>query len=130
MRTIRNYQALIPLRFRQLTDKESQQKSQWFVYMVLCSDNTIYTGCTNNLENRILIHNRGKGAKYTKMRRPVKLIWSEKHDSRSRAQSRESKIKQLSRYRKKELVASSAYHNVKSFLTTDIQVSRFIRKTF
>lgn len=69
----------------------------WFVYILECSDSTFYTGCTNNLFKRIDKHNSGNGAKYTKHRRPVKLLKSFKVKNKSQALKLENKIKQLSR---------------------------------
>ena len=77
----------------------------YFVYMVLCSDNTLYTGITTDIERRIDEHNLSdKGAKYTKARRPVTLIYSEKHDNRSSASKREYAIKKMSKKEKKILI--------------------------
>jgi len=74
----------------------------WLVYLLLCSDNTIYTGITNNLDKRIATHNKGKGAKYTKARLPVKLIKFFVTADKSSALKLEYKIKQLSRKEKLE----------------------------
>lgn len=74
---------------------------QWCVYLLMCSDNTIYTGITNDLEKRIKEHNEGKrGAKYTRSRRPVTLIKSINCTDRSEASKLEYKIKQLPREEK------------------------------
>ena len=72
----------------------------WFCYIIECSDGTLYTGITNNLEKRISTHNSGKGAKYTKTRLPVVLKWSTQCESRSDASKLEWKIKQLPRSKK------------------------------
>ena len=72
----------------------------WFVYILNCSDNTLYTGITNNLEKRIATHNSGKGAKYTKGRTPVTLLKSFECSSKSEALKLEYKIKQLPREEK------------------------------
>ena len=72
----------------------------WFCYIIECSDGTLYTGITNDLEMRIRTHNLGKGAKYTKNRLPVKLKWSEVVENRSEASKLEYKIKKLSRSQK------------------------------
>ncbi|MDO8946862.1 MAG: GIY-YIG nuclease family protein [Desulfocapsaceae bacterium] len=78
----------------------------WYVYIVQCGDNSLYTGITKDLEKRILEHNSGpKGAKYTRSRRPVALVYSEEATSRSAATSREHHIKKLKRSRKGQLVA-------------------------
>jgi putative endonuclease len=80
-------------------------KNIWWVYIVQCKDKTLYTGCTNNLEQRIQKHNLGKGAKYTKARRPVRLKYSEKVKTHSLALIREIEIKKLTRQKKEELIA-------------------------
>ncbi len=72
----------------------------WYVYLLECSDKTIYTGITNNLERRISQHNNGTGAKYTKGRAPVTLIKYFTVSSKGEALSLEYKIKQLSREKK------------------------------
>lgn len=73
---------------------------KWLVYLVLCIDGTIYTGCTNNLEKRIAAHNAGRGAKYTKARRPVTLLKFFPCENKQQALSLEYKIKQMSRKEK------------------------------
>ena len=72
----------------------------WFVYLLECSDTSLYCGITNDLEKRISAHNLGKGAKYTKTRLPVKLYWFEEVSDRSVASKREYQIKRLSREKK------------------------------
>lgn len=67
----------------------------WFVYILRCSDDTLYTGITNNLERRIKQHNEGKGAKYTRGRGPVALVNSIECSTKSEALKLEYKIKQL-----------------------------------
>ena len=74
-----------------------------YTYILKCSDNTLYTGWTNNLEKRIKDHNDGNGAKYTKARRPVELIYFEQFETKEEAMKREYAIKQLSRAEKLEL---------------------------
>lgn len=77
----------------------------YFVYIVRCADDTFYTGWTNNLVRRIAAHNGGKnGAKYTKSRRPVTLVYAERMQSKSDAMAREYEIKQLSRKEKERLM--------------------------
>lgn len=78
----------------------------WCVYIVKCSDNTLYTGITMDVGRRIVEHNSGdlQGAKYTRGRRPVCLVYQEFFDSRSAATKRENKIKQLSRAEKEFLI--------------------------
>ena len=71
-----------------------------YTYIVKCSDGTFYTGWTNNLEKRLDAHNSGKGAKYTKTRRPVKMVYTEMFETKEEAMSREFAIKRLSRQQK------------------------------
>lgn len=75
-----------------------------YTYILKCSDDTLYTGWTNNLENRIKAHNQGKGAKYTKTRRPVTLVYYEEFQTKQEAMSREYKIKHMTRQEKLELI--------------------------
>ena len=75
-----------------------------YIYIVECADHTLYTGWTNNLEKRIQAHNEGKGAKYTKSRRPVHLVYQEEFNTKAEAMKREYEIKQLSRQQKLELM--------------------------
>jgi predicted GIY-YIG superfamily endonuclease len=76
----------------------------YFVYFLKCRDNSFYCGYTNDLMKRVETHNKGKGAKYTMKRRPVKLIYSEKFSTKSEAMKREYALKQLSRREKEELI--------------------------
>lgn len=80
--------------------------SKWVVYIVRCSDGSLYTGITNNLDSRIESHNSGKGAKYTRSRLPVELVWFERKRNESYAKKREAAIKKLSRTEKERLVAN------------------------
>lgn len=75
-----------------------------FVYILECADGTLYTGWTNNLDNRLKVHNEGKGGKYTRSRLPVKVVYTEVYETPSEARSREVKIKRLSRKEKLELI--------------------------
>ena len=77
---------------------------QWVVYILECTDGTLYTGITNNLPARITAHENGTGAKYTKGRAPFKLFYSETCDDRSAASKRELEIKKLSRAEKLALL--------------------------
>jgi len=77
----------------------------YFVYIIQCNDQTLYTGITTDLERRIKEHNSSKlGAKYTKVRRPVKLVYSKDFINRSEASKEESRIKKLSRLEKINLL--------------------------
>ena len=77
----------------------------YFVYIIQCADQTFYTGITTDLDRRIKEHNSSKlGAKYTKIRRPVKLVYSKEFINRSEASKEESRIKKLSRQQKIKLL--------------------------
>lgn len=90
------------------SEPHGQAAEQWFVYIVECSDGTFYTGITNDLDRRVEQHNTGKGARYTRGRRPVVLRYHELQPDRSRASTRESRIKTLSRKAKRFLVEQAA----------------------
>ncbi|MCK8817087.1 GIY-YIG nuclease family protein [Natroniella sulfidigena] len=75
-----------------------------YVYIVQCSDDTLYTGYTTDIKRRIKEHNQGKGAKYTRGRSPVKVRYTEEYTTRSQAQKREYAIKQLTRQQKLKLI--------------------------
>ncbi|WP_026394710.1 GIY-YIG nuclease family protein [Acetobacterium malicum] len=75
-----------------------------YVYIVKCSDNTLYTGWTTNIEARIKVHNSGTGAKYTRGRLPVTLVYWEALETRSEALSREVVIKKMSKVQKIKLI--------------------------
>ena len=75
-----------------------------YVYLLRCSDDTLYCGWTTDLEKRLDAQNNGFGAKYTRSRRPVELVYFEEYDSKEEAMSREWKIKQMSRKQKMELI--------------------------
>ncbi|MBC5629906.1 GIY-YIG nuclease family protein [Clostridium sp. NSJ-6] len=75
-----------------------------YVYILRCNDDSLYTGWTNNLEKRLKTHLAGKGAKYTKARLPVELVYYEEFEDKIEAMKREYKIKQLSRKEKLKLV--------------------------
>ncbi len=75
-----------------------------YTYILKCADGTLYCGWTNDLEKRIKTHNDGKGAKYTRSRLPVSLVYYEKFESSVEAQKREREIKKLSRSEKLNLI--------------------------
>jgi putative endonuclease len=79
----------------------------WVVYLLECSDHTLYTGITNHLTKRLETHQQGQGARYTRGRRPVKLVYCELQESKSAALKRERAIKALSRPQKETLLANS-----------------------
>ena len=82
---------------------------QWFVYMVRCADNSLYTGIATDVERRVAEHNStGKlGAKYTRARQPVTLVFTEAKDCRSSASQREYQLKRLSKAAKERLIAEA-----------------------
>ncbi len=76
-------------------------EKSWSVYMLRCADNTLYTGVSNNVEKRVLVHNTSKmGAKYTSSRRPVVLVYTESNLTRGEALSREAVLRKLPRQTK------------------------------
>ena len=77
-----------------------------YTYLVRCADGSLYCGWTNHLEQRIQAHNEGRGAKYTRGRRPVKLVYFEEFATRQEAMRREYQIKKLTRQEKERLVNS------------------------
>ena len=84
-----------------------EEEKEWLVYIVACSDESLYTGITTDRERRIIEHNDSKkGAKYTRNRRPVDLVYSEMHPDRSTASKREYEIKKLSRAEKLKLIGT------------------------
>ena len=78
-----------------------------YTYIVECRDGSLYTGWTNNLEKRIQVHNAGKGAKYTKSRLPVKLVYWESFETKEEAMSREYAIKHMKRRGKLLLIENA-----------------------
>lgn len=77
-----------------------------FVYMLLCADGTLYTGWTNDMEKRLAAHRAGKGAKYTRSRLPVRLVYLEQLETKREAMRRECAVKRLSRREKLALLES------------------------
>ena len=84
-----------------------QRESKWYVYILRCADQTLYTGITNRLQQRLRAHNAGKGAKYTKGRRPVHLLYWETCTDKSAALKREAAIKKMRRAEKLLLCTSA-----------------------
>ena len=76
----------------------------WYVYILRCGDGTLYTGITDNISRRLAVHRSGKGAKYTRSRRPVELVYYEEFSTKMEAMSREYAIKQMNRKEKLKLV--------------------------
>ena len=77
---------------------------QWYVYILRCCDDTLYTGSTDDVTRRVQVHNSGKGAKYTRCRTPVEVVYTETWESYSAALKREYAIKQLTRQDKLALI--------------------------
>ena len=80
----------------------------YYVYILRCADGTLYTGYTDDVERRLRVHNSGKGAKYTRSRRPVALAYAEEWPDKSAALKREAAIKRLSRAEKLTLIEEKA----------------------
>jgi putative endonuclease len=89
---------------------ESWRKS-YYVYLLLCDDGSYYTGYTNNVASRLERHKKGRGARYTRMRRPKRVVYVEKFETRGAAARRERQIKALSHRKKHELVSIRAHTN-------------------
>ncbi|MEF9946592.1 MAG: GIY-YIG nuclease family protein [Lachnospiraceae bacterium] len=77
-----------------------------YTYIVKCSDGTLYTGWTNHIEKRLEDHNQGKGAKYTKARRPVTLVYYETFGTKEEAMKREYQIKHMKKAKKEALIGT------------------------
>ena len=75
----------------------------WFCYVLECADGTFYTGITNSIDRRLSMHNRGRASRYTRGRRPVRLIYAEPHRDRSSASRREVEVKKMPRVKKRRL---------------------------
>lgn len=83
--------------------------TDWSVYILRCADGTLYTGVTNDVTRRLQAHNSGHGAKYTRSRRPVELVYREPVPDRSAALRRELEIKALTREQKQSLIAAQSH---------------------
>ena len=77
---------------------------KWFVYILNCADDTFYTGITNDLDRRIKAHNAGTASKYTRVRRPVSIVYSEEVETKGDALRRELQIKRLTRSEKMAII--------------------------
>ena len=82
-----------------------------YVYILRCADGSLYTGWTNDLEKRVKTHNAGKGAKYTKTRLPVELVYYEEYEEKGEALSREFNIKRLKKTAKEKLILKQHIDN-------------------
>jgi len=79
--------------------------ARWFCYLLECADGSLYAGITPALERRVRRHNDGSASKYTRARRPVRLVWAEPWPDRSSASRRESEVKRLSRAAKRAVIS-------------------------
>lgn len=95
-----------------------------YIYILCCKDDTYYTGYTNDVKKRVQAHNEGKGAKYTKGRGPVKLVYYEEYEDKKTAMKREWEIKQLSRKEKEKLIKQQTKKN---FAALPVICSRMLR---
>ncbi|MDR1620629.1 MAG: GIY-YIG nuclease family protein [Clostridiales bacterium] len=77
---------------------------RYYTYMLECGDNSLYTGYTTDIKKRLFTHNRGAGAKYTRGRLPVKLVYIKGFETKSEAQAYEARIKRLTRIEKRRLI--------------------------
>ncbi len=92
------------LSYREFRKEIELDKSQWFVYLVRCRDNSLYCGCTNDIDNRIKKHNSGKGAKYiNSKRKPVDLVYLSDILSKSESMKMEYRIKRMKKEEKEIL---------------------------
>lgn len=89
----------------------------YFVYLLRCSDGSLYCGWTTDLDRRLVAHNAGKGARYARSRRPVELVYFEECGSKSVAMRREWQIKELSRAEKLELVEAFKFDGINTAKT-------------
>jgi|SRR6187200_3333551 predicted GIY-YIG superfamily endonuclease len=90
---------------RAMSATRTRRSPAYYVYIVRCADGSLYTGLARDPEERVALHNAGRGAKYTCSRRPVALVYQEAAESRSDALKRESEIKHWRRARKDALIA-------------------------
>ena len=97
----------------------NRQSQECYCYMVECADGTLYTGWTTNLRRRVAAHNAGRGSRYTRMHRPVKLVYFEHLPNRSEAMRREAQIKRMKRSAKLAQIS-----NFKSQMLSPLKFSR------
>ncbi|MCX5873087.1 MAG: GIY-YIG nuclease family protein [Deltaproteobacteria bacterium] len=84
--------------------------TSWKVYLLRCSDGSLYCGTTTDIERRVQQHNQGVGSRYTRSRLPVRLVWSSRELSKSEAFKEEYRIKRISKDMKEQLVAVGVSH--------------------
>ncbi len=97
-------------------------KAKHYMYVVKCADNSLYTGYTTDIDKRIATHNSGKGAKYTRNRRPVKLLYQETFPDKSSAMSAESFFKRKTRQQKLDYIAEREWDKNRDFVEIDFVV--------
>ncbi len=85
------------------------EKQSYYVYLLLCDDDSYYTGYTRNVQSRLERHRKGRGARYTRMRRPKRVVYVEEFRTRNAATKRERQIKMLSHKEKQELASHNKY---------------------
>jgi len=88
-------------------ERKASRSKKWSSYLLECADGTYYSGVATDLEDRLREHNAGRGAKYTRGRRPVRLVWFRKCGSYAKARALEARVKGCSREKKSQLVAGS-----------------------
>lgn len=82
----------------------------YYVYLLECADGSIYTGITNDLKKRLKRHAEGSGARYTRAKKALRILYAEEHPDRSAATKREAEIKSWTRQRKLDLISSNVFH--------------------
>jgi len=102
-------------------NSEDNDSHYWRLYILRCSDGSYYTGVTTDIANRLEVHNSGKGAKYTRSRRPVKLVYFEDCESEAHARRREVEVKGWRRSKKEELIRGFPSERLDDFLRTSGQ---------
>jgi len=90
--------------------RNASRTMPYYVYVILCEDGSFYTGYTKNLNARIKLHMEGKGARYTRIHKPTRLVYSEEYSSRAEAMRRERKMKKLKHNQKLRIVNSKKKH--------------------
>jgi len=98
------YRRMLRLMQEKEDNKPRRKKDKWFLYVLECNDGSFYTGITNNMDRRLQAHQDGKASKFTRTRRPVKLLYQEPCAGRTAALVRECAVKSLPRKKKEELV--------------------------
>jgi len=90
---------------KRIPSKEVKSADQWYLYLLRCSDGSLYTGITNNLERRFKMHQAGKASRYTRSHGPVEMVYSETCGDRSSALIRECEVKEWPRAKKEKLIS-------------------------